>query len=244
MKYQAGGALKQHDPGYVVRPADDELLHALQEGEFCYVLTARQMGKSSLKVRTITRLKDLDWQCADVDITRVGIQQVEQEQWYYAFLRLVARSFRAKADFDAWWQAQAQTTLIDRFFSFWGDYLLPRTEGPLAIFIDEIDSLLGLDPTTFNTDDFFAAIRAIYNAQATEPALRRLHFCVLGVAAPDDLMQDPARTLFNVGKAINLTNLRQEDAEVLLPGLEGKGVASTALLQEVMHWTHPMGIPT
>lgn len=59
------------------------------------------------------------------------------------------------------------------------------------IFVDEIDSTIGLP----FADDFFAALRACFNARATEPAFERLTFVLLGVASPDQLIQDPARTL-------------------------------------------------
>ena len=36
---------------YVVRQADQDFYNGLIKGEFCYVLNARQMGKSSLRVR-------------------------------------------------------------------------------------------------------------------------------------------------------------------------------------------------
>ena len=46
-----GGAL--YSPEFL---SPEYLLQQLQAGEFCYVLTPRQMGKSSLMVRTAQRL--------------------------------------------------------------------------------------------------------------------------------------------------------------------------------------------
>ena len=235
--YQAGGALKSDFAGYIERPADRELPEALQEGEFCYVLTARQMGKSSLKVRCIQKLRNLGWKCVELDITKFGSRDATADQWYFSFLYQIALDLDFEDAFEDWWESKSRFTPVARFSSFWQEMLLTQINGEIAIFIDEIDSMLSLDKARFSTDDFFAAIRAIYNEQADHPGLRRLHFCILGVAAPDDLMEDPARTPFNVGKAISLSNLDAADIAPLEHGLDGHEVSADQLLQRILHWS-------
>ena len=56
--YVVGGTMLPDAPSYVERNADKELFNALTNGEFCYVLTSRQMGKSSLMIRTASRLRE------------------------------------------------------------------------------------------------------------------------------------------------------------------------------------------
>jgi len=56
--YIVGGMVRRDAPCYVERRADTELYENLKQGRFCYVLTARQMGKSSLMVRTAARRRE------------------------------------------------------------------------------------------------------------------------------------------------------------------------------------------
>src|SRR5207249_11869599 len=83
--YVTGGTLRQDAPSYVERQADKDLFEDLLRGEFCYILTSRQMGKSSLMVRTAARLREKEALVATIDLTYIG-HDVKQEQWYYSLL--------------------------------------------------------------------------------------------------------------------------------------------------------------
>ena len=56
--YHVGGAMHSNTLSYVQRKADLELLERVVAGDFCYVLTPRQMGKSSLMMHTATQLEE------------------------------------------------------------------------------------------------------------------------------------------------------------------------------------------
>ena len=235
--FVAGGTLRAQSPSYVTRPADSDLLNHLLAGEFCYVLTARQMGKSSLMVRTAQRLQKQSVQIAIIDLTSIGT--VAQEAWYLGLLSRLRSGLRlSEVDVQAWWQAHAQLSAAQRFTLFLRDVVLAAIQSQVVIFIDEIDATLGLD----FRDDFFAALRAIYNARANEPVYNRLTFALFGVATPTDLIQDRERTPFNIGHRINLQEFTYTDAEPLRTGLDashpGQG---EPILQRIFFWTngHP-----
>ncbi|MHC5722130.1 MAG: AAA-like domain-containing protein, partial [Nostoc sp.] len=88
--------------------------------------------------------------------------------------------------------------------------LLKTITEKIVIFIDEIDSVLSL---SFNLDDFFAVIRDCYNRRASDSDYNRLTFALIGVSTPSDLIQDKRRTPFNIGRAIDLTGFRLDEAE-------------------------------
>ncbi|HEX7778828.1 MAG TPA: AAA-like domain-containing protein, partial [Vicinamibacterales bacterium] len=234
--FVTGGALSSEAPSYIPRRADRELAEALRAGEFCYVLTARQMGKSSLMVRTVAQLRAQGVDAAVVDLTAIGLH-VTAEQWYRGLLTELGEQLDLEGELSASWQQQADLAPTQRWLRALRDLFRDGRPRPIVIFIDEIDAVRSLP---FQTDDFFAAIREIYNRRSREPALQ-LTFCLLGVASPSDLIADPMLTPFNIGRRIELTDFTETEALPLARGLGRSPAVAAAMLKRVLHWTgaHP-----
>jgi WD40 repeat protein len=233
-EYQVGGSLPLDAPSYVRRQADEQLYQALLRSEFCYVLNSRQMGKSSLRVQTMHRLQTVGTCCGVIDITAIGTQQVTPEQWYASIVGSLANTFRLEINVRAWWRDRNHLSLVNRLSEFIETVLLIEIEQNVVIFIDEIDSVLGLK---FPVDDFFALIRACYNKRAETSSYKRLTFALLGVATPADLIADKNRTPFNIGQAIELRGFERSEAMPLLPGLTEIANNPKAVLKQILHWT-------
>jgi WD40 repeat protein len=236
-QYQVGGSLRTNDPHYVVRQADREIYEALEKGEFCYILTCRQEGKSSLLVRTRHIFQHQGYQCSTIDMTRIGSDEITIQQWYKGLVAELCRGFELFEQFNlkTWWQEQAELSLTQRFSNFLEDILLPAFPNhKIIIFLDEIDAILSLK---FPIDDFFALIRFCYNQRNVNPNYQRLTFAIFGVATPADLIKDKKRTPFNLGKGIELKGFNVIEAQSLIKGLSKKISRPDAALKAILSWT-------
>ncbi len=254
--YITGGTLPLESGSYVTRQADTDLLEGLQRGEFCYVLNTRQMGKSSLMVRTAHHLRSAGCRVIILDLTAIG-QNLTIEQWYSGLVGRIAQQTDREDELLAFWEAQTTLGPMQRFVEALRRVLLTRKpsgeaartgqaadgdadNGRLVLFIDEIDAVRSLP---FSADEFFAGIRECCNRKASEPAFNALAFCLLGVATPSDLIRDTRVTPFNVGQRIELHDFTRLEAMPLAAGLKihRSDLEAELLLERVLYWTggHP-----
>src|SRR5262249_39452975 len=121
--YVTGGTMPHNAPSYVERQADRDLYDALTRGEFCYVLTARQIGKSSLMVRTAARLRQEGANAVILDLTVIG-QNLTAEQWYSSLLATLGEQLDREAELWEYWQEHSHLSPLQRWIGAIRDVLL------------------------------------------------------------------------------------------------------------------------
>jgi len=193
------------------------------------------MGKSSLRVRTMQRLKREEIACVAIDLTAIGTSGLSSEQWYNGIINNISESLKLedKFDLDALWEENKRLSNVQVFGKFI-DKVLKLVSTQIVIFIDEIDSILSLD---FPVDDSFALIRAFFNQRVDNSEYNRINFVLLGVATPSELIQDKKRTPFNIGKGIELTGFEFTEALPLITGFSHQTKNPETVLNAVLDWT-------
>ena len=165
-------------------------------------------------------------------------------QWYKGVAFELGRRFALlrKVNLKAWWKEREDISPVQRLSEFIEEVLLVEVGQQddalpknLVIFIDEIDSVLGLN---FPVNDFFALIRSCYNQRSLNREYRRLTWAFFGVATPSDLITDIEITPFNIGQSIQLEGFKEHEVQPLLQGLAEKVSNPQTVLKEVLAWTN------
>ncbi|VXD17376.1 hypothetical protein PL8927_60007 [Planktothrix serta PCC 8927] len=231
--YKVGGSIPVEQLCYVERQADTDLYEGLKAREYCYVLNARQMGKSSLIGRTMQKLKNEGFACTAIDLSQAGKSDATAQNWYAGVISGLNSGFQLKVNLKDWLGQHDYLTPVNRLKHFIEDQLLKKVAEKIIIFIDETDHLLNFQ----FTDDFLPLLKSCHDGN-NNPAFQRITFALFGVATPYELAQDKTN-IFNISKSIKLNGIEFDENKVapLTRGLPEKVENPVAVIQQVLDWT-------
>jgi WD40 repeat protein/subtilisin-like proprotein convertase family protein len=234
--FVVGGPVQPDRPCYVERAADGALAAAIRAREYCCVLGARAIGKTSLMARAARALRQTGGLAAIVDLAQLGARgdDADGERWAFGFAHRVAHDLHLDVDLQTWWREKTALAPESRLADFFWEVVLTNTTAAVTVFVDEIEQALALP---FGRE-LLASIEACRVRREREADYGRLTFVLLGVAARERLGAAPDAPLAPEVLGIDLADFTMDEAYVLALGFGGERAQAQALMDRVCVWTH------
>jgi hypothetical protein len=219
---------------YVRRDADRDLCERLGRFEYCYVLAPRQMGKSSMALRAAEALRERGAKTVTIDLQPLAGHDSVLALWGLIARKLKAGLGRQGVDIPLFAPGATDEAPGALWVDYMRDVVLPRVDGGLVIFFDEVDTLVSC---RFNTDPFFGSLRALHG----ERPAGQFAVCLLGVTRPADLVNDEKTTPFNVAHPIALHDFTRAESDAFLVRLRDVFSKPERIIDQAHAWTsgHP-----
>jgi hypothetical protein len=203
-----GGTLDVDDPWYLPRPTDATALAVVREaGQTLTIKGPRQMGKSSLLMRTIKAGFDLGKKLALLDFQLVDDKtKSDADLFFRRFASWIAEQLELADTVDEQWDSgysnpQNCTRYVER-------QILQAFDGPWMLAIDETDSVFR---TAFSAD-FFAMLRSWHGLRAhpVRRSWKKLDIILSTSTEPHFFIDRPHESPFNVGVILPLEDFQSE----------------------------------
>ena len=204
-----GGVVKLRDTLYIERQSDRQLRNEiLKLGTTTTIRAPRQTGKSSLLVRGISFARENGAKIVNLDLQRIDGDRLASPE---LFLRDLAEFIVRKLRLDVGEVAKSWQSSLgpqDKLTYLMEDYVLPETDAPIILALDEVDRLL---QTPFHSD-FFALLRSWHNSRALDEQWDKLDLVMVISTEPYLLIADVNQSPFNVGLKLYLEDF--DDVQV------------------------------
>ncbi len=201
-----GGVVKLRDKFYIERQADAQLRREISKiGTTTTIRASRQTGKSSLLVRGVNYARQHGAKVVSLDLQRVdGDRLATPDLFLRDLAELIVRKLRLDvAEVENFWRSSLGPQ--DKLTYLMEDYVLPDSDTPIVLALDEVDRLL---QTPFHSD-FFALLRSWHNSRALDEQWDQLNMVMVISTEPYLLISDVNQSPFNVGLKLYLEDFNQ-----------------------------------
>jgi len=207
-----GGAVKLRDKFYVVREADARLkTEVVRLGTTTTIRASRQTGKTSLLVRGVHHARENGAKVVNLDVQRVDGDHLKTSDTFLRYLaEFIVRKLRLdQAEVERQWRSSLGPQ--DKLTNLIEDYVLPASNVPIVLAMDEVDRLL---QTPFHSD-FFGMVRSWHNNRALDEKWDQLNIVMVISTEPYLLIADTTLSPFNVGLRLFLKDFNESQVHGL-----------------------------
>ena len=196
------GTMDTESRFYVERPSDAIAIEtSRQQGVTTTIKGPRQMGKSSLLLRTMAAAKRANKHVAFLDFQLLDHTVLANADLFFRqFCAWLTDELNLEDGIDEHWAMPLGNS--QRCTRYVGRHLMKQLDGPLLLAMDEVDAI-------FDTDfrsDFFGMLRSWHNNRATNPTWKRLDLALVTSTEPYQLIENLNQSPFNVGQVIELAD--------------------------------------
>ncbi|MBA3320401.1 MAG: AAA-like domain-containing protein [Pyrinomonadaceae bacterium] len=201
---EPGGAVPLDSKLYVVRPTDDEFLHAIKRRDsIVLVKGARQMGKTSLLARGIQHAREAGTKVVITDFQTLNAQHLASiDALFQTLAGLICDQLDLDVTPEDEWNPKRGASI--NFARYMRRHVLGSLQTPLVWAMDEVDRLFACD---FGSE-VFGLFRSWHNERSLDPASpwERLTLAIVYATEAHLFITDQNQSPFNVGTRLELSD--------------------------------------
>lgn len=205
------GAVKLQSPFYIRRTCDEEMeQQVLNLGSITTIRAGRQMGKTSLLVRTVDFAKERGYRTVYVDFQAIKSEFKSSLDNLLRYMadEIVYRLNLEKSQLEKVWSSSRGSP--DKFGQFLESLVL-TDQKQLFLAMDEADQLMDV---SFK-DEFFSLVRSWDTRRAYDEPWGKLGLAMVISTHPHLLISDYRQSPFNVGLRIQLNDFNLDQVSRL-----------------------------
>jgi hypothetical protein len=197
------GAMDTQSAFYVVREADAMVMRAVsqKQGATVTIKGARQMGKSSLLMRSLAAAINAGKRVAYLSLQEFDTPTLsDADLFFQRFCITLSDQLGLANQVEAYWQKPMGSS--QRCGLYMSGHILRGLDAPLVLGLDEVETLFELP---FGTD-FFGMLRSWHNNRAlpTTPVWKKLSIVLVTSTEPFLFIKNLTQSPFNVGQTAEL----------------------------------------
>lgn len=206
------GSIPLNSPFYLKRNSIEEQIYQeiSKPGALIRIKAPREMGKTSLLLRTIDHAKSLGYHTVILNLEQVERETLSDLNQFLRWLCAnIARKLQFKPMLDEYWDEDLGSKISSTIY--FQDYLLELIESPLVLALDEMNHIFEHPKVA---KDFLPLLRSWYEEAKRLPIWQKLRLLVVHsteIYVPLDIDQSP----FNVGLPIQLDSFSTAEVQLL-----------------------------
>ena len=202
------GSVALDSPFYIEREVDRQLKNeVLKEYVLIKIKGPRQYGKTSLLSRLIDHAK-----CNTHEIIAFSLQQITKntltdlDKFLNYFCFYASEELNLPDETDTRWNPRRDPKHNCRIY--FQNYLLPKTNKPILLAIDEADRLFKYKDVS---SDFYSMLRNWHEMAKSDEAWKKIKIMIAFAAGEELAIDDVNQSPFNVGLTSNLDEFNDQN---------------------------------